>query len=147
MIYRQTINVERIALSSLDNINSTQFVELIKYGDVPMFAVYMNNGEDVRYWEFDMSEPSDYERVKMNMYDAIFECDTMEELGEALNSIFEDGFATILVDEDHDDEYDGDFMDEDADWNCDGDEDEEDDDDVGYFECGCCRCPNRRFNH
>ena len=97
MIYRQTINVERIALSPLDNVDSIQFVDLVKFGDVPTFAVSIANKENDWYWEFDMAEPSDYERVKMNLYDAIFECDTVEELGEALDAIFEDGFDEILL--------------------------------------------------
>lgn len=120
MIYRNTINIERISLSPLDNINSTQFVELIKFGDVATFGVLANEC----YWEFDMSEPSDYERVKMNIYDAIFECDTMNELCEALNAIFEDGFATILID---DEDNENDLVD--------------DDDDGGLPECDCYRCP------
>lgn len=126
MIYRQTIHVERIALSPLDDVNSTQFLELIKYGDAAVFGVLV--GEC--YWEFDMSEPSDYERVKMNIYDAIFECDTMDELCEALNAIFEEEFASILIDDEYEVEDD---EDEDFDW--------EDEDDEPYINCGCQRCP------
>ena len=99
MIYCQTINVERIAVHPMDDMGNTQYVELIKYGDIPMFAVYVDDGEEEWYWEFEMSTPSDYERVKMNIFDAIFECDTMLELAEALDDIFEDGFATILIDD------------------------------------------------
>ena len=106
MIYRHTIHIERIMLSPLDNIDSVQFLELVKFGDTTTFGVFINNEEDSWYWEFDMSEPSDYERVKMNIYDAIFECDTMDELGEALDAIFGDGFGEILLccnrDEDED---------------------------------------------
>ena len=97
MIYCQTINVERIAVHPLDNINNTQYVELMKYGNAPLFAVWMNDGEDDWFWEFEMFNPSDYERVKMNIFDAIFACDTMFELAEALNAIFENNFEDILV--------------------------------------------------
>lgn len=97
MIYCQTINVERIAVHPLNNINNTQYVELMKYGSTPLFAVWMNDGKDDWFWEFEMFNPSDYERVKMNIYDAIFGCDTMLELAEALDAIFEDGFEDILV--------------------------------------------------
>lgn len=97
MIYCQTINVERIAVHPLDNIDNTQYVELAKYGDAPMFAVWMNDGEDNWLWEFEMFNPSDYERVKMNVFDAIFGCDTMLELAEALNAIFENNFEDIMV--------------------------------------------------
>lgn len=97
MIYCQTINKECIAIHPLDDINNTQYVELVKYGNEPMFSVSVDDGEEEWIWEFEMLNPSDYERVKMNIFDAIFECDTMLELAEALDDIFEDGFANILV--------------------------------------------------
>ena len=97
MIYCQTINKECIAVHPLNDINNTQFVELIKDGGIPMFSVWMDDGEDEWLWEFEMYSPSDYERVKMNIFDAIYECDTMLELAEALDAIFEDGFGDILI--------------------------------------------------
>ena len=125
MIYRQTINVERIVLSPLDDTKSRRFVELVKFGDIATFGVLLDDGENERFWEFEMLEPSDYERVKMNVFDAIFECDTMNELREALDAIFEDGFEDILIkDGEEDDDYEYEYDDED-DEECDGD---------------CCRC-------
>ena len=97
MIYCQTIDKECIVVHSLDDIGNAQCVELIKYGDIPMFAVYVDDGEYEWYWEFEMSTPSDYERVKMNIFDAIFECDTMLELAEALDAIFKNRFKDILI--------------------------------------------------
>lgn len=97
MIYCQTINKESIAVHPLDDINNTQFVELIKDGNTPMFAVWVDDGEDEWYWEFEMYTPSDYERVKMNIFDVIFGCDTMIELAEALDAVFRNGFEDILV--------------------------------------------------
>lgn len=99
MRYCQTINKECIAVHPLDDIYNTQYVELIKYGDAPMFAVYVDDGNDEWLWEFDMYTPSDYERVKMNIFDAIFECETMPELVEALDAIFRDGFGDILIED------------------------------------------------
>ena len=97
MVYCQTINVERIAVHPMDNLNNTQFIELTKAGDMPIFFVYMLDDKDEYVWEFNMSCPSDYERVKLNIFDAIFECDTMTELAHTLDDIFNDGFETILV--------------------------------------------------
>ena len=97
MRYCQTINKECIAVHPLNDINSTQYVELIKYGDVPMFSVWMDDGEEEWVWEFEMFNPSDYERVKMNIFDAIFGCETMIEFAEALDDIFHEEFADILV--------------------------------------------------
>lgn len=97
MIYCQTISKECIAVHPMDNMKNTQYVEFTKYGDVPMFSVWMYDGEDEWIWDFELFTPSDYERVKMNTFDAIFECDTMLELAEALDAIFRDGFSNILV--------------------------------------------------
>lgn len=99
MIYCQTINKECIAVHPLDDINNTQYVEFIKYGDAPMFAVYVDEGGDEWIWEFELTNPSDYERVKMNTFDAIFECDTMLELVGALNAIYKDDFEDILIED------------------------------------------------
>ena len=137
MIYRQTINVERIVLSPLDNPNSRQFLEFVKHGDEPKFAVFMKDSEGEWFWEFDMSEPSDYERVKMNTYDAIFGCDTMDELGEALDAIYEEGFEEILIDGDDDCDCDYEYDEEDE-----FDDDEEEyDEEIDEDECANC---NRR---
>ena len=97
MIYCQTINVERIAVHLMDDMNSTKYVELMKYGNAPLFAVWVNDGKDDWFWEFEMFTPSDYERVKMNTFDAIFKCETMSELVEALDAIYKDGFEDILI--------------------------------------------------
>lgn len=97
MIYCQTINKECIAVHPLDDINDTQYVELIKHGNAPMFSVLVDDGDGEWIWEFELLNPSDYERVKMNIFDAIFVCDTMIELAEALDDIFENGFADILI--------------------------------------------------
>lgn len=97
MIYCQTDNKECIAIHPLDNVDNTQWVEIIKYGDIPMFAVYVDDGEEEWFWEFEMTNPSDYERVKMSIFDAIFGCDTMSELTEALNDIFGEDFGDILI--------------------------------------------------
>ena len=44
MIYCQTINKECIAVHPLDDINRTHFVELVKYGNAPIFAVFVDDG-------------------------------------------------------------------------------------------------------
>ena len=106
MIYCQTVNKECIAVRPLNDINNTQCVELIKYGSVPMFAVYVYDGKDKWTWEFEQLNPSDYERVKISVFDAIFACDTMPELAVALDSIFKDECENILI-EDECDECDG----------------------------------------
>lgn len=102
MIYCRTIKEERIAVHPMDNTNNTQFVELTQYGDELIFSVDMYDGENEWCWEFNMNCPSDYERVKLSVFDAIFECDTMLELAEMLDAIFKDGFGTILIEDECD---------------------------------------------
>lgn len=100
MIYCQTFNKEVIAVHPMDDVNNTQFVELVKYGDETVFSVWVYDGTEEWMWEFDMSNPSNYERVKLNIFDAIFGCDTMEELVKELDGIFHEGFEDILIEED-----------------------------------------------
>lgn len=102
MIYCRTIEVERIAVHPMDNMQNTQFVELTKYGDEPVFSVWVYDGEEEWDWEFDMTCPSDYERVKLNIFDAIFECDTMFELARVLDEVFKDGFEGVLIEDECD---------------------------------------------
>lgn len=97
MIYCQTINKEYIAVHPLDDINNTQYIELVKHGDAPIFSVWLDDGEFEWSWEFEMFNPSDYERVKYNIFEIMFECDTMLELAEALDDLFNDEFEDILI--------------------------------------------------
>lgn len=97
MIYCQTINIERIAVHPWNDVDNTEYVELVKYGDAPIFTVWTTDGEEDYLWEFETSYPSDYERVKANIFDAMSVCDTMLELVEAMDGIFKNEFADILV--------------------------------------------------
>lgn len=102
MIYCRTMNTEQIAVHPMDNMKDTRYVNLIKAGDIPRFlvAVEVNGDDDMYCWEFDMTNLSDYERVKLNIFDTIFECDTMIDLVKELNDIFHDGFENILIEDD-----------------------------------------------
>ena len=71
-------------------------IELVKMPDEPTFIVCSDYDDDWSY-EFTLENNSDYERVKFNIMDAIFECNTMDELIGYLSNVFEDGFADILV--------------------------------------------------
>ena len=104
MRYCETVNKECIAVNPLDNIENTYYVELIKYGDEPKFAVWVEDGEndDAWVWEFDMTCPSNYDRVRLSIFDVIFECDTMKELVSAFDDVFENDFEDILIDDECD---------------------------------------------
>ena len=100
MIYCQTVYEERIAVHPMNDVNNTQVVELVKYGDEPIMLVTLYDGKENWMWEFDITNPSHYERIKLTIFDMIHECDTMKELALMLDSIFIDGFSPILIGED-----------------------------------------------
>lgn len=99
MIYCETLNRESIAVRPLNDIDNAQYVELIKYGDEPKFAVWVDDGNDEWLWTFDMTCLSDYERVKLSIFDAIFACETMTELTYAFDAIFTSDFEDILIED------------------------------------------------
>lgn len=101
MIYCETLNAECIAVHPLDDIDSTQYVELVKYGDEPKLAVWIGDNDEWT-WEFDLTCPSDYERIKLTVFDAVFVCDTMFELADALDSVFKNEYPDILIEDECD---------------------------------------------
>lgn len=103
MIYCSTGKMERLFIHEIDDMNTSHYIDLIMATDTPTFAVTCCCDEDWIY-EFVYSA-SDYERVKYNIMEAIFNCDTMEELLDELTEIFEDGFSDILVDFEPDDDF------------------------------------------
>lgn len=100
MVYCGTGNVERIFVHPMNNLNESHYIDIVTNKDDPTFFVTCCCDEDWVY-EFEYNK-SDYERVKFNIMEMIFECDTMDELLDALSEVFEDGFEII------DDECDGD---------------------------------------
>jgi hypothetical protein len=103
MVYCKTANAERIAVHPMNNLKNTQWVEIVRHGEEPVFSVLIDDGTEEWFWEFSMTCPSDYERVKLNIFDAIFECDTMTELARMLDEIFNDGFQDILIGDEYED--------------------------------------------
>lgn len=99
MIYCKTINEERIAVHPMGDMNNTQFIKLTKYGDEPMFSVSMEDDDSIWFWEFDMSNPSDYDRVRLCIFNAVCKCSTMFELAVILDTVFKDVFEDILYDD------------------------------------------------
>lgn len=102
MIYCKTVEEERIVVHPMNDMRNHQFVELVKYGDENVFSVWVDDGKEEWIWEFYMTCPSDYERVKLSVFDSIYVCDTMLELAHTLDNIFNDGFETILIKDDED---------------------------------------------
>lgn len=98
MVYCGTAASEMIMVHPMDNLNETRIIEMVKAAHDPKFIVTVEVADDYVYaWEFWMEDNSLYERVKLNIFDCIFEYDTMEEIASALDEIFEDGFSDVLV--------------------------------------------------
>lgn len=96
MIYQGTDVVEVIAINPMNNTNETHYINMVKSGDYSMFYVTCCCNADW-FYEFAMENNSDYERVKFNIMEAIFKCDTVNELLCTLSDVFEEGFGDILI--------------------------------------------------
>jgi hypothetical protein len=102
MIYRGTYKSERITFGSEDEICSNYAVELCKGMERNDFCVIVETDAYDCIWEFETDDASDYERVKFNIMEVMFEVETLDEFIDVLDDIFTDGFADILVDDEGD---------------------------------------------
>ena len=98
MVFNGVDNVEIINVHPMNDLNETHYISMVKKANEPVFYVTCCCNSDW-YYEFYLENNSDYERVKFNVMEAIFECDTMEELLCYLSEVFEDGFSDILVED------------------------------------------------
>jgi hypothetical protein len=96
MVYKGTDNIEIIQVHPMDNLSETHFISLVKPANSPTFYVTCCCNEDWGY-EFYLENNSDYERIKFNIMETIFEAETMNDLLETLSEVFEDGFSDIMV--------------------------------------------------
>lgn len=98
MVYHGTDNVEIIRVNPMDNLKETHYISLTKSADSPTFYVTCCCDKEWGY-EFYLENNADYERVKYNIMETMFECVTMEELMDTLSEVFEDGFRDIMVED------------------------------------------------
>ena len=103
MIYRGTNFTERIQMSPMDRMKTTQWIEMRRFAKSNELEVFLcddyGNKRNVWSWWFELDEPMTYEQIKFNILEHMFECDTMDELAEVLSEVFEDGFAGVLMDD------------------------------------------------
>ena len=99
MIYRGTYQQETIMVSPEDCTQSYQFIDLTKDAADNILTVRLDTGLDECEWSFYLDEPSDYERIKFNIMQSVFETENMEKLAETLDEIFNDGFEDILIED------------------------------------------------
>ena len=96
MRYYGTCSVERIMMNPMDDLNSVHYIELEKAANGCMLLVTCCR-EDTWAYAFRLNNNSDYERIKYNIMNIMFECETMSELLEVLSDVFENGFEEMLI--------------------------------------------------
>ena len=95
MVYHGTVVSEKIAFYPAGEPSKMHYIELAKSSNDPIF--WVSCCYEDWFYEFALESNSDYERVKFNIMEAIFECEDMDELLTCLSEVFEDGFANILT--------------------------------------------------
>ena len=116
MILCGFVNLERIMVHEDHDFETQHWIDLTMDKDEPIFYVTCCCNENWE-WKFGYSKTM-YERIKNIIVDCIFECDTVEELIDMLDEIFEE----IVYGSDYEDV-----------------EEYEDDDDDCCGDCGRCR--------
>lgn len=96
MVFRGSSNIESIFFHPAGNNEETHWIDLTITPDESTFMVTCCCGDNWKY-EFIYTK-SDYERIKYNIMEVVFEAEDVEQVMEMLSEIFEDGFANILVD-------------------------------------------------
>ena len=104
MKYCGTENVEIIQFSPMDALDETHFIAMQKMFDEPVFLVSCSCYDDWCY-AFSFEDNTIYERVKFNIMEAIFNCETTSDLLDYLDSVFIEGFGDVLIDDDDDDDF------------------------------------------
>ena len=119
MIFCGNYEVENLVVHPNNNLNETHYIEITKDKDAPIFSVtYCCDDEWI--WEF-MYSNTNYEVVKYLIMDSIVVCNTMEELIDMLDEVFEEECYHMICE----------GVECECDCDCCGEEEEEEDE----FEC------------
>lgn len=87
MLFCGNYEVERLIVHPDNNVDETHYIEIAKDKDAPIFSVtYCCDDEWV--WEF-MYSKTNYEVVKYLIMASIVECNTIDELIDMLDEVFE----------------------------------------------------------
>lgn len=97
MIYHGTSNTETIWLGPENDLNEIHYIEMCKADDEPVFYVTTCCNDDW-VWAFKLDASSNYEMIKFTIIDTAFDCCCINNLLDALDEIFAEDFADILVD-------------------------------------------------
>lgn len=95
-MYRCNEYSEKIYLCSEGGATSIHYIELIRCRNTLFVETCCTPDWSYR---FTSDDPSDFERIKFNIMEQIFKCNSIEELLDQLSFVFEDGFAGILIED------------------------------------------------
>lgn len=96
MVYDGTNNSELIVFHTVEDSDYQHFIGLYKDMNSQVLSVGCCCDRDWGY-KFFMTSNSDYERIKFNIMEAVFECENVDELLNTLDEIFCDGFSDIML--------------------------------------------------
>lgn len=91
-------SVEIIEMNPMDDLNTVHWVALEKASDDMTVSVYTCCDDEWGY-KFKLENNFDYDRIKYNIMEMMFECETMKELLDELGDLFENGFGEMIVSE------------------------------------------------
>ena len=97
MIYNGTYKQETLIVNPNNDEKKIQFIDLVVDANEQILSVRLDADTKDYWWDFHLDNPSDYERIKFNVMESMWDTEDMEELAETLDHIFNDGFADILV--------------------------------------------------
>lgn len=95
MVYQGTFTSETIMFHEAGERNM-YYIELTKAANESIFYITCHPYEDWGY-AFYLTNNSDYERIKFNIMQAMFDCETIDDLIDTLNELFKDGFKEIMI--------------------------------------------------
>lgn len=98
MVYYNSYVTEGIVFHSNENVDDFCIIAMTKNLDGKTFRVEADFDDDWN-WEFEMI-PGAYELVKHMIMDIAFECDNEDELLMELDTMIEEGFENIVVNND-----------------------------------------------
>lgn len=98
MTYFGTAVSECIIIHNDGDLKERHCIEMTKSANTSNFIVTCCCYDDWGY-EFKITNPSDYERVKFSIMEAMLVCEDMDELLTYLGEIFVDEFADTLTHE------------------------------------------------
>ena len=96
MRYCGTTAIEIIEMNPMDDLETVHWIALEK--NSANLTLYVHTCCDDEWgYVFAVEDNSDYDRIKYNIMNMMFEYETMDELLEALSNLFENGFSEMLV--------------------------------------------------